>query len=223
MKTLQTILPLFLAGLWIVITPHRVDNKASVEDTLRDSSLQIEPPFLKETRVQEFLRLYEERRLRVNDRSRDFYYPQAVKMFEEAGFSPELARLYAELPTVESTWEPSAKSSTGALGFWQQIGSTAKSYGLRHTNGLDDRMDFMKSTDAAVRHIKALHAMFQGDPIKVLFAYNGGESVVLKKMQEHKTDNGFSLNFNSNETFDFAPKVVGAYLYYRRDREIYNW
>jgi membrane-bound lytic murein transglycosylase D len=182
-----------------------------------------EPEFLSESRVIEFYEQYKDSTWRINDRARNFYYPQAVKMFEEAGFSPEMSRLYAELPTVESNWEPSARSVSNAIGFWQQISSTAGRFGLKNTNGLDDRMDFLKSTRGAIRHIKALHELFNGDPVKVLFAYNGGESEMIRKLKVHSTNNAFAVNFTRDETFDFAPKVIGAYLYYRDKREVSSW
>lgn len=182
-----------------------------------------EPKFLDEERCIDFLVQYKEGRFRINDVARNFYYPQAVRMFEEAGFSQEVARLYAELPTVESNWEPSARSISNALGFWQQVGSTAQKFGLKYTNGLDDRMDFLKSTRGAIRHIKALHELLGGDPVKVLFAYNGGEAELMKKLKTHGTNNAFAVNFSRDETFDFAPKVIGAFMYYREKREVLNW
>jgi membrane-bound lytic murein transglycosylase D len=68
-----------------------------------------------------------------------------------------------------------ALSSARALGLWQFIPSTGHKFGLNRSQYVDERMDFVKSTHAAVAYLKELHNIF-GDWSTVLAAYNCGEN-----------------------------------------------
>ncbi len=81
-----------------------------------------------------------------------------------------LAELYSELMSVESNYDPFAASRAGAFWFWQQTSKNALKYGLTKRNGMDERVDFLKATSAAIRYIKDLETIFKGDSVKVLFA-----------------------------------------------------
>lgn len=83
------------------------------------------------------------------------------------------------LPLVESGFKVSAYSSARALGLWQFIPSTGYKFGLSRDEWVDERMDVLKSTRAAIAYLKELHAMF-GDWLTVLAAYNCGEGRVLR-------------------------------------------
>lgn len=220
MKYLLSIVAAILIIVAFFLSLNSTPAVASVD---LPPAIVLPPSFLREGRCSTYYWQYKNSKLRKNDAARAFYYPQAVRMFEEAGFSEEKSRLYSELPTVESSWEPSAISPTQVKGFWQQTRSTASRYNLGFTNGLDDRVDFLKSTKAAIEHIKALEKLFNGDPVKVLFAYNGGEGEVIQGLKEHGTDNPFYVNFKRDEVFNFAPRVIGAYLYYSEGRDTIHW
>lgn len=83
------------------------------------------------------------------------------------------------LPLVESGFKVSALSRARALGLWQFIPSTGYKFGLTRDEWVDERMDVLKSTQAAIAYLKELHAMF-GDWLTVLAAYNCGEGRVLR-------------------------------------------
>lgn len=103
------------------------------------------------------------------------YRPYMVKALRDAGLPEELSWL----PLIESNFKVKALSSARALGLWQFIPSTGYKFGLKRTRYIDERIDFIKSTDAAIAYLKALHSMF-GDWATVLAAYNCGEGRVLK-------------------------------------------
>ena len=81
---------------------------------------------------------------------------------------PWLAYIYAQtqakdvpaelalLPFVESAFDPKAISKADARGMWQFIDSTGKAYGLAAESGCEPRYDVIRSTDAALSHLKDL-------------------------------------------------------------------
>lgn len=83
------------------------------------------------------------------------------------------------LPLVESGFKVGALSSARALGLWQFIPSTGYKFGMTRDEWIDERMDILKSTHAAIAYLKELHGMF-GDWMTVLASYNCGEGRVLR-------------------------------------------
>ncbi|MDQ7038723.1 MAG: transglycosylase SLT domain-containing protein [Aquificota bacterium] len=80
----------------------------------------------------------------------------------------------AYIPAVESGYNPEAVSPKGAVGLWQLMPETARRFGLRVDDEVDERFDPLKSTLAALRYIRYLLDRF-GSWELVLIAYNWGE------------------------------------------------
>ena len=125
------------------------------------------------------------------------------KALEEAGLPKELSWL----PLIESGFKPSALSPARALGLWQFIPSTGYRYGLSRNKFVDERLDFEKSTLAAISYLKDLHELF-GDWETVLAAYNCGEGKVLRTI---RTQN---INFLDNfwDLYEQLPAETARYV-----------
>lgn len=104
-----------------------------------------------------------------------------LKELKMAGIPEE----FIWLPLVESGYKINALSRARALGLWQFIPSTGYKFGLNRDEWIDERMDAVKSTQAAIAYLKELHAMF-GDWLTVLAAYNCGEGRVLRVISRQR-------------------------------------
>ena len=77
------------------------------------------------------------------------------------------------LPFIESEYSPKAVSRSGAAGLWQFMRNSVDGYDIRIDDWIDERKDFMKSTDAALRKLRYNHDRF-GDWLLAIAAYNCG-------------------------------------------------
>ncbi|MBK8678653.1 MAG: lytic transglycosylase domain-containing protein [Sphingobacteriales bacterium] len=87
------------------------------------------------------------------------------------------------LTIIESALNPNAGSPMGARGLWQFMPGTARSYGLKINNYLDERRDPHRSTEAAAKYLSRLYDEF-GDWFLVLAAYNCGDAKVKRIVKQ---------------------------------------
>ncbi len=106
----------------------------------------------------------------------DTYFPMIERIFAEEGAPDELKYL----AVGESALNPRARSSASAVGMWQFIASTGRAMGLRIDEYVDERMDPVKSTRAAARHLKELYEYYGGDWQVALAGYNCSPRCVLR-------------------------------------------
>lgn len=129
-------------------------------------------------------------------------------VLREEGIPPELAALVL----VESGGIPTALSPKGARGVWQFMPDTARRYGLVVDPSRDDRTDIWKSTRAAARYLRDLHARF-GDWSLALAAYNAGEVAVTNAMTSARSRDFAFISDRGllpRETREYVPAVVAA-------------
>ncbi|MEZ0611700.1 lytic transglycosylase domain-containing protein [Fibrella sp. WM1] len=107
------------------------------------------------------------------------------------------------MPLIESNFKADAVSSAGAVGYWQFMDETARDMGLRIDPGHDERMDLVKSTEAACRYLHALHKRL-GSWTLAAAAYNGGMGMIEKKIVRQSTRSYYEMAMNEE---------TGYYLY----------
>ena len=121
-----------------------------------------------------------------------------------------LPRDLVYISMVESGFWPYAKSKKGAVGYWQIMLETGKHYGLKVNYFVDERRDFVLSTQAAARYLKYLYGMFE-DWHLAIAAYNCGEGRLSYFINKYKSRNYWYLAQQQEfpkETKNFVPKLI---------------
>jgi hypothetical protein len=111
----------------------------------------------------------------------------------------------------ESGCNPSATSPCGAKGLWQFMAESARAYGLRVVDGeVDERLNPVKSTDAAVHFLTDLQRMLGGWDL-ALAAYNMGPYGVLARLNQVGDKVGFwelaHAHLLPDETAGYVPAI----------------
>lgn len=138
------------------------------------------------------------------------YLPMVLDVFKQKGLPEEL--VFTAM--IESGFDPLAASRAGARGLWQFMAPTARRYGLRVDQWLDERLDPEKSTVAAARHLHDLYAVF-GSWNLAQAAYNAGERTVLEAIRAMGTSDFWALargRWLKDETKNFVPAIQAATL-----------
>lgn len=137
----------------------------------------------------------------------DYYFPMFEQALDRHGLPMELKFL----PVIESALNPTAVSRAGATGLWQFMLRTGKGYGLEINSLVDERRDPYKATDAAVRYLKDLYAIY-GDWNLVIAAYNCGPGNVNKAIARSggKRDYWEIYYRLPRETRGYVPAFIAA-------------
>ncbi|GHV30754.1 hypothetical protein AGMMS4952_18220 [Spirochaetia bacterium] len=98
---------------------------------------------------------------------------------EARNLPPELVYL----PVIESGFLPTAVSRSGAAGLWQFMKNSIGGYGIKITEYADERMDFWKSTQGALKKLEDNYKQL-GDWALALAAYNAGLGGVQRLMKQ---------------------------------------
>jgi len=99
------------------------------------------------------------------------YLPYIREEFARAGLPPDLVWL----AMVESQFSPKVVSRAGAGGMWQFMRATGARYGLKCDRFVDERMNWRKATQGAIRYLSDLNERFDGSWPLAVTAYNMGE------------------------------------------------
>lgn len=120
------------------------------------------------------------------------------------------------IPVVESGYvNRSSNQGVRAAGIWMFIPSTARKFGMRVNEKVDERLNVTKETDAAHRYLVANKMLFNDWHLSVL-AYNMGEGAVQKGIKKYNTRNAFELVENGVEgDKNYLPSVMAAMIIMR--------
>ena len=117
----------------------------------------------------------------------------------------------ALLPYIESSYDPFSISSSGAMGIWQFMPATARIYGLKDTWWYEQRHDPLISSRAAVRYLAYLHNRFNKDITYTLAAYNGGPTLLEKRIKLNR-QSGKPTDYKNlklpKQTLEYVPKFM---------------
>jgi len=120
----------------------------------------------------------------------ELYDPQISEQIARYGLPMELMAV----PFVESGYQndPQDGNSRHGAGLWRFIAPTARNYGLRVDEQVDERLNIAAQTAAAMRLLSDLHRQYS-DWNLVLLAYNGGTWRVDKGMRATGSSNAWHL------------------------------
>ncbi|MBN1149892.1 transglycosylase SLT domain-containing protein [candidate division WOR-3 bacterium] len=144
---------------------------------------------------------------------------QYLPLIEEVLEDYNLPHDIAYLPIIESGYNTGAISPASAVGMWQFIPGTARTFGLTINNYVDERRDPYKSTIAAARYLSSLYERF-GDWKLAFAAYNCGEGTVERAINNAGTNDFWKLSLPS-ETMIYVPYALAVMLV-AREPEIYG-
>jgi membrane-bound lytic murein transglycosylase D len=137
----------------------------------------------------------------------NYYMP----IFEEILNRYDMPEELKAMTIIESAMNPRATSRVGAKGMWQFMYGTAKQYGLHIDSFVDERMDPVKSAEAAVQFLQDAYEIF-GDWNLAIASYNCGAGNVNKAIRRAggKRDFWSIWPYLPRETRGYVPAFVGA-------------
>ena len=117
------------------------------------------------------------------------YFPYLEKRLQERRMPDDIKYV----AVVESSFRTYAVSSAKAVGPWQFMEKTAKRYGLKVNKQIDERLNFEKSTEAALDYLMDLYKMF-GSWTLAAASYNCGEERVSNNIGIQGTQSFYDID-----------------------------
>lgn len=145
-----------------------------------------------------------------------YYFPIIEEELLRAGLPVELRAM----AIIESALAPTAMSPRGAVGLWQFMPYTGKSYGLEVNSLVDERRDAVLSTRAACKYMSDLYRLYN-DWTLAIAAYNCGPGNVNKALARAGEDCKTFWDiywYLPPETRGYVPAFIGAsyaYAYHK--------
>lgn len=138
------------------------------------------------------------------------YFKTIDKVFMQQNIPVELKYL----AIIESEFKTNARSGVGAVGVWQFMPGTAKTWGLKITSKYDERQHLWKSTVAAGKYLQYLYGFFQ-DWLLVVASYNSGPAPVLNAIKKSGSRNFWKLQyFLPKETRLHVKRFIATHYYF---------
>lgn len=140
----------------------------------------------------------------------NLFMPNLHALLDEA----EIPNTFLYMAMVESKFLADSKSHKHAAGLWQFMPATAKEYKLQRNRNIDERLDPIKSTQAAISYLKYLHERF-GKWYLAAMAYNCGESRLARAIKQAGSDDLAVLldgDYLPKETRNYIQRIIVAAL-----------
>jgi peptidoglycan lytic transglycosylase D len=178
-----------------------------------EETLDFDVPIVRAPKIDKHIRVFT---FNIRDRFEVWLHrlerhrPMVEQIFAEFNLPADLIFL----SLVESGFSTNAVSRSKAVGPWQFIKSTGKTYGLRVDNWIDERRDPVKSTLAAAQYLRDLYHLFGSWPL-AMAAYNAGERKVGRALARSRADDYWDLTDTKlikRETKEYVPRFLAATL-----------
>lgn len=153
----------------------------------------------------------------IIERSRE-YLPGIQKIFAEYNLPAELA---FAIPFVESAFQNKARSDKKAVGMFQFLARTARSYGLKIGGGVDQRQNFKLAAEACAKYLSENRNIFASTVLSLGSFHHGTNKViwVLRRLPMKENKRSFDAIFKNRElgkySKEYIPKCLAASLIYR--------
>jgi membrane-bound lytic murein transglycosylase D len=213
---------LLLIFLFSIFSYASLVNTSFIQNDLEIfNELDIDKNYITDYKLQKAYRKYLKRDIYYTNKlnNANLFIPQIKKILKEN----QIPSAFLYLVMAESYFMLNAKSNKKAMGLWQFIPRTATKFGLEQNEYIDERMDIVKSTKAAVKYLKYLHKRF-GKWYIVAIAYNCGEGRVIEGITRATLDMYCEdNNCKKDKTINSYRKTIR--LYQRKKlkfREIYK-
>ena len=198
-----------------------IGSNFSQKDLLVLEDLDIDSSFITDYKLQKtydrYLNKSQDTYMRkFNDAS--LFVPKVKQILKEQG----IPDTFLYMAMAESYFKIDAKSRVRATGMWQFMSGTAKMFGLKNNIYVDERMDIVKSTQAASKYLNNLHKQF-GKWYLAAIAYNCGGGRVVEAITRATIDK-YELKYGKNNSkakeIKQYRKVIKAY---QRKRAKYSY
>jgi membrane-bound lytic murein transglycosylase D len=195
---------------------EKISLNAELESDVKPLPDGSDVPLVKNSTVDEYIDFFSK-----TDRGKNFidktmyrsgkYFPLMRKILRFHQAPEEMIYLSIQ----ESGLNPTIVSKAGAVGLWQFMPATGKSYGLYQDQYRDDRRDVEKSTDAAARHLKDLYRTF-GDWYLAWAAYNAGPGRINSAISKSGSKDFWTIrSYLPGETKNYVPSILALSFIYR--------
>jgi membrane-bound lytic murein transglycosylase D len=142
-------------------------------------------------------------------RAADRYDEWVRDVFASYGIPRDLHHL----GMIESGYRATVRSHAGAVGMWQFMPATGRGMGLRIDTLVDERMDPIRATHAAARHLRYLHRRMRGDWALAAAAYNAGEGRINRALGRYGATDFWDVAVRGNlaqETRRYVPRLYAV-------------
>lgn len=153
------------------------------------------------------------------------YMPRLEALLKAENMPNDLKYLAA----IESCLDPRAASGVGAGGMWQIMPETAKENGLEISDGIDERYNIEKSTQAACKYLRSAYKRI-GDWASTAASYNTGRARVIRQKDKQKASTFYEMLL-SEETNRYVFRILALktlmenpkkYGYFLDDKDLYQ-